>query len=63
MNNNQIYQKEINTIFSYLQKLKETVSSNDNINYINNLEEYKNDAIIFSNLINEVDSRGESSDR
>lgn len=45
MNEIEEYQKTINLIFSCLEKLKETYKDNDNINMINNLEEYKNDAI------------------
>ena len=64
MNNIEIYQKEINNIFSFLKKLKDNYSNQDNINYINNLEEYKEDAIMFLNLIKEEDSKvGDNSDR
>ena len=64
MNNIEIYQKEINNIFSCLKKLKDNYSNQDNINYINNLEEYKEDAIMFLNLIKKEDSKvGDNSDR
>ena len=60
MDNNKLFQKEINTIFSYLAKLYSDFPSQDNINFINNLQEYRDDAINFSNLILETDKEDES---
>lgn len=39
------YQTEINNIFSVIAKLKVAFKENDNENMINNLEEYKEDAV------------------
>ncbi len=58
-----IYMNEINSIFSYLDKLLISWPEQDNINLINNLMEYKEDAIIYKNIIedieNNIDNRGD----
>lgn len=57
MNNLEIYQQQINTIFSCLEKLGNSLKNQDNLNFINNLNEYKKDAIDFSNLINDLSNK------
>ncbi len=54
MNNLDIYKQQINVIFSCLEKLKNSWTNQDNINFINNLNEYKEDVINFSNLIKDM---------
>lgn len=63
MNNLEKYQQEINTIYSCLEKLSNTWTSQDNINYINNINEYKEDAISFANSIKEIILAKEKSDK
>ena len=60
MEDNKIYQKEINTIFSYLAMLQDKYTDNDNLNFITNLDDYRKDVIEFSKLIIE---KGEQNDR
>lgn len=48
------YEQEVNTIFSCLEKLKTTWPEQDNINYINNLKEYKQDVIEFRTAIEQI---------
>lgn len=57
MNNLEIYQQQINAIFSCLEKLGNSLKNQDNLNFINNLNEYKKDAIDFSNLINDLSNK------
>ncbi len=45
MSNMENYQKMVNIIFTCLESLKTNYQDNDNINMINNLEEYKSDAV------------------
>lgn len=54
MDNLEIYKQQINTIFSCLEKLKSTLPTQDNLNFISNLNEYRQDVIEFSNLIEEL---------
>ena len=54
MNNSTEYQKEINIIFSCLEKLKNDFKNIDNLNQIANLEEYKNDAVELINNIGDT---------
>lgn len=63
MNNLEKYQQEINTIYSCLEKLSNTWTNQDNINYINNINEYKEDAINFANSIKEIILAKEKSDK
>jgi len=51
MNNLEIYKQQINTIFSCLEKLSNSLTNQDNANFINNLSEFKEDVIDFSNII------------
>ncbi len=57
MNNLEIYQQQINAIFSCLEKLGSSLKNQDNLNFISNLNEYRKDIIDFSNLINDLSNK------
>lgn len=57
MNNLEIYKQQINAIFSCLEKLSTSYPNQDNINFINNLNEYKEDVINFSNMIKDLSEK------
>ena len=57
MNNTEIYKQEINNIFSNLAKLKELITQDDNKNYIDNLNEYRNDVIEFLKTMENGDKK------
>ena len=55
MDNNAKFQKEINTIFSYLAKLQEDFNDIDNINFITSIDEYRDDVVAFAQIIQQID--------
>lgn len=60
MDNLEIYKQQINAIFSCLEKLSSTLPTQDNLNFISNLNEYKQDVIDFSNLIDGLEGKEET---
>ncbi len=57
MNNTEIYVNEVNTIFSALNILETSWLSQDNLNFINNLKEYKEDAIKYKLLLESINNK------
>lgn len=55
MNHLEIYKQQINLIFSCLEQLKNWPDQ-DNINFINNLTEYRKEAINFATVIQEIET-------
>ena len=55
MDNNAKFQKEINTIFSYLANLQEDFNDIDNINFITSIDEYRDDVVAFAQIIQQID--------
>lgn len=55
MNHLEIYKQQINLIFSCLEQLKNWPDQ-DNINFINNLTEYREEAINFATVIQEIET-------
>lgn len=60
MNNIEIYVNEINTIFSALNILETSWPNKDNVNFINNLKEYKEDAIKYKEVMERLNNKGQS---
>lgn len=56
MNHLELYKQQINAIFSCLEQLKNWPNQ-DNINFINNLTEYKEEAISFANIVQEIEGK------
>ncbi len=57
MNNTEIYVNEVNTIFSVLNILESSWTNNDNINFINNLKDYKEEAIKYKTLLENINNK------
>lgn len=56
MNNTEIYVNEVNTIFSALNLLEASWPNKDSINFINNLKEYKEEAIKYKSLLESINN-------
>lgn len=46
-----IYVQAVNKIFNYLELLKEKITDQDNLNYIEDIEKYKKDIIETAELV------------
>lgn len=60
MNRINVYMQEINNIFSCLGKLEELWPNKDNVNFISNLKEYREDVISYKNDIENADQQSQN---
>lgn len=58
MDDYEIYVKEVNTIFSILEKLKNSWTNNDNLNHIEEINEYKKVVIQGANFLDKQKEKG-----
>ncbi len=54
----EIYVKEVNNIFSILEKLKNVWPNNDNLNHIDEINQYKRAVIQGANYLNKQSASG-----
>lgn len=52
------YVKEVNNIFSILEKLKNNWPNNDNLNHIEEINQYKRAVIMGANFLNKQKDEG-----
>lgn len=57
MNDYEKYVTEVNNIFSLLEKLKNTWTNNDNLSYIEEINEFKNVVIRGANYLEKKDKK------
>ena len=63
MNNTEIYVNEINTIFSALNILETSWPDKDNVNFINNLKEYKEEAIKYKKILESINNKDQNENK
>lgn len=58
MNEYDTYVKEVNNVFSILENLKNTWPNNDNLNHIDEINQYKRVVIQGANFLNKQKTNG-----
>ena len=63
MNDYEIYVKEINNIFSIIEKIKKEFNNADNLSYVDDIISYRDDVLSCASLIEKSLSKKEVNDK